>query len=106
MAQTANYLKVSKIYEENIEILKKELGIGISYDIGLREFEIGGKSSALVFVDGLIKDVPLVEIMQNFAHLDRNDIVPDTLHKLVSRYVTYVKALPTDKLDDVVDKVL
>ncbi len=106
MVQTANHTQVSKRYQENIDILKKELGIGISYDIGFREFEIGGKSSALIFVDGLIKDVPIVEIMQNFAHLDREDVVPDTLHKLVSRYVTYVKALPTDKLEDVVNKVL
>ncbi len=98
--------EVSKKYNENMEILKSQLGIGTSYDIALREFEIGGKKAALVFVDGLIKDLPLVEIMQNFACLSREEIVPDTLHKLLSRYVTYVKALPTDKLEDVITKVL
>lgn len=107
MAQTTSTIfDVSKKYDENLSILKEQLGIGKSYDIGLREFEIGGKKAALIFVDGLIKDLPLVEIMQNFAGLDREDIVPDTLHKLVSRYVTYVKALPTDKLEDVISKVL
>lgn len=53
MAQTADHTQVSKSYQENIEILKKELGIGVSYDIGLREFEIGGKNSALIFVSTL-----------------------------------------------------
>lgn len=107
MPETMNSVHdVSKRYCENIDVLKEQLGIGKSYDIGLREFEIGGKKAALIFVDGLVKDIPLVEIMQNFAALDREDIVPDTLHKLVSRYVTYVKALPTDKLEDVISKVL
>ncbi len=107
MAETMNSIHdVSKKYEENMEILKKQLGIGKSYDMALREFEIGGKKAALIFVDGLINDIPIVEIMQNFANLSREEIVPQTLHKLVSRYVTYVKALPTDKLEDVISKVL
>ncbi len=107
MTETMNPVHdVSKKYEENVGVLKDQLGIGTSFDIGLREFEIGGKKAALIFVDGLIKDIPLVEIMQNFACLDREDIVPNTLHKLVARYVTYVKALPTDKLEDVITKVL
>lgn len=107
MAQTATPTQdVSKNYDDNLDFLKEQLGIGVSYDIGLREFEIGGKKAALIFVDGLVKDIPLVEIMQNFAVLNREDVVPDTLHKLISRYVTYVKALPTDKLGDVISKVL
>lgn len=107
MAQTTSTVyDVSKKYDENLSILKEQLGIGKSFDLALREFEIGGKKAALIFVDGLIKDIPLVEIMQNFACLDREDIVPDTLHKLVAKYVTYVKALPTDKLEDVISKVL
>lgn len=107
MAQLISETKqVSKNYDENIEILKKDLGIGVSFDVALREFEIGGKKAALLFVDGLTKDVPLVEIMQNFAMLHREDIVPDTLHKLISKYVTYVKAESTDRIIDIIDKVL
>lgn len=107
MAQTTSTVyDVSKKYDENLSILKEQLGIGTSYDLALREFEIAGKKAALVFVDGLVKDVPLVEIMQNFAFLNREDVVPDTLHKLVAKYVTYVKVLPTDKLEDVISKVL
>lgn len=107
MQETMNSVnEVSKKYQDNIDQLKEVLGIGKSYDIGLREFEIGGKKAALIFVDGLVKDIPMVEIMQNFAFLDREEIVPHTLEKLMSRYITYVKALPTDKLEDVVNKVL
>ncbi len=98
--------KVSKKYEENVETLKKILGIGVSFDVAFREFEITGKKAALFFVDGLIKDAPLVEIMQNFAFIERENLVPNTLHKLLNKYITYVKATPTDKLEDVVNKVL
>lgn len=97
---------VSKKYDDNMAVLKDQLGIGTSYDLADREFEIAGKKAALIFVDGLIKDFPLVEIMQNFACLDRKDIVPDTLHRLVAKYVTYVKVQPTDKIEDVITKVL
>lgn len=107
MAETMDPIhEISKKYSENIGILKEQLGIGTSYDVALREFEIGGKKAALIFIDGLINDFPFVEIMQNFTCLDREDIVPDTLHKLIDRYVTYVKVLPTDKLEDVITKVL
>ncbi|WP_418792420.1 spore germination protein [Phosphitispora sp. TUW77] len=97
---------VSRKYDENLDILKELLGIGKSYDIALREFRIGGKKAAIIFVDGLINDIPIAEIMQNFACLGREEIVPDTLQKLMARYVSYVKALPTDKLEDVITKVL
>ncbi len=98
--------RVSKKYDENIKLLKDELGIGESFDLVLREFEIGGKKAAFIFVDGMIKDIPFVEIMQNFVELDRGDISPNTLQKLLARYVTYIKAAPTDKIEDVVAKVL
>lgn len=98
--------RVSKKYEENIGMLKEQLGIGTSFDLVLREFEIGGRKAAFVFVDGLIKDFPFTEIMQNFVEVDRGDITPNTLQKLLSRYVTYFKATTTDKIEDVINKVL
>lgn len=98
--------RVSKKFDENAEMLKNVLGIGVSYDVAWREFEIAGKKAAILFVDGLIKDLPIVEIMQNFAFLERENLTPNTLHKLLAKYVTYVKAAPTDKLEDVVNKVL
>jgi stage V sporulation protein AF len=99
-------MKLEKSIKKNIEVLDRELGISKSFDIINREFQIGGKTASLLFVDGFVKDDVMLWIMQELQHLKRDDIVPNTIKKIVENGIGYIEVETTDKLEDVVEKVL
>ena len=48
---------VEKNLKQNLEYLKEKLGIGITFDIIVREICIGERDAALIFIDGFVKTV-------------------------------------------------
>ncbi|MBA1335821.1 MAG: Stage V sporulation protein AF (SpoVAF) [Firmicutes bacterium] len=99
-------MKLEKNIKRNIEILDRELGIEKSFDIVNREFQVGGKTASLIFVDGFAKDDVMLWIMQELQHLGRGDIVPNTVKKIVESGIGYLEVETTDQFEDVMEKVL
>ncbi len=99
-------MKVDKYLRKNIEILDRELGISKSFDIINREFQIGGKTASLLFVDGFAKDDIMLWIMQQLQRVKREDIVPNAVKKIVEKEIGYLEVETTDRIEDIVEKVL
>lgn len=106
MAITSEKVKVSKKLEENVQWLKRELGVDKSFDMVCREIVIAGREAALFFVDGFVKDLVMVEILNNLSQISREDLAPNFFEKLFKQYITYVEVDTTDDLHEVVDMVL
>lgn len=105
MAETKK-IKVSARIEDNIEYLKEKLGIGVSFDIVLREFKIGRKKVALIFVDGFTNGHLATLILQNLLSARHEEIVPDTLEKLISSKIPYIELDSAADMDEIVDEIL
>ncbi|MFW6035576.1 MAG: spore germination protein [Halothermotrichaceae bacterium] len=96
---------ISKNIDENLKTLKKELGADESFDVLIREFEIGGRKSALVFIDGFIKDdliYPIRELMES----TREDISVDVVRKILNNRLPYYEVEILSDLDKVVQQIL
>ncbi len=96
---------IKKKLEENIAILKKELGADESFDVLVRNFEIGRKKAVLFFIDGFIKDEiinPLIYLMET----DQQDLTVNVLQKILNNRLPYYEVETVDTIDDVVDQVL
>jgi len=96
---------ISKKLDENLKILKKELGAGESFDILVRTFEIGNKEAGLVFIDGFIKDeliIPILKLMES----TREDISVDAIKKILNNRLPYYEIETVDTLDKIIDQVL
>lgn len=91
---------------ENVEYLRKELGVGKSFDIIHLDLEYAKTKMALFLVDGLIKDDLLHLLMKFFAKIKKEEIAQDTLEKLLKTYIPYVEINTEDDLNKVVDVVL
>lgn len=92
--------------EENAAYLRKELGVGKSFDIIQLDLEYAQTKMALFLVDGLIKDDLLHLLMKFFARVKKEDIEENTLQKLLRTYIPYVEIDTEDDLNKVVDGVL
>src|SRR5690625_3122256 len=92
--------------EENVERVKETLGVGTSFDVLLREFRIGGRDAALIFIDGLVKDKATVDVMAFLLQLDRADLAPDPIKKLVAKGLPYFELETVTEFDEVIDQVM
>ena len=92
--------------EDNIEHLRKELGIGVSFDVLLREFKIGRKKVAFVFLDSFSNGEVIIYIMQTLLSVKQEDIVPNPLEKITAKILPYGEITFVDNLEEAVNEVL
>ena len=92
--------------DENIEYLRKELGVGKSFDVIHLDLEYADKKMAMFLVDGLVKDDLLHLIMKFLAKVQKEEIEKRTLDKLLKTYIPYIEIDTTDDLDKAVNTVL
>lgn len=97
--------KVARSLQTNLEELGRRLGVETNFDVVVREIEIGGRKAALVFVDGLCKDI-LTRVLQQLQEMTPRELAPDPLRAIMHRGLNYFEVETTDLLDQVVDSVL
>ncbi|MBO8141564.1 MAG: spore germination protein [Firmicutes bacterium] len=99
-------MRLTRDLAENLDALKERLGVGTTFDVLVREIEVGGRDAALVFVDGLVNDESTIEVMRFLLELKREDIVPQPVEKLVRRGIPYIEVTKASTVDEVIDQVL
>lgn len=82
------------------------MGIDTSVDLVLREMEIGGKKAALLFVDGFVDDTVATIIMTSLMDVSREEMVPNTLVKILNSHLPYVDVDTIDTLEEVIHQSL
>ena len=99
-------IKFSRQYEDNISFLKEEIGVGKSFDAVCREFRIAGKPAALLFINGLVNDQPATEVMKRLMLLHREEILPDTLDKLLEEGLPHFQVQAVETFDEAIGQIL
>ncbi|MBT9253366.1 MAG: spore germination protein, partial [Brockia lithotrophica] len=107
---TSLAVPISRNYEEAVKVLKERLGVGNSFDIGMRELVIGGRRVAIFFVNGLADNGMLAILLKDTARLSlevEGRLSPDEVFDLLfSHYLTHVQVEPIRTYDEFVDRVL
>lgn len=99
-------IKFGHRYEDNVSFLKEELGVGENFDAVCREFRIAGKPAALFFINGLAKDEPATEVMKRLLLLNREDILPNTLDKLLEEGLPHFQVQAVETFDEAIGNIL
>jgi stage V sporulation protein AF len=99
-------MMLKKRLQENLTDLKAKLGYDTSYDVIIREFKVGGKDAAIVFIDGLVTDIATMRIINALMQLSREDIVPNTIEKLLATKIEYFEVEQVADFGEVVDAIL
>jgi len=96
---------INKKLNDNLSILKKELGADESFDVIVREFTIGDKKAGLVFLDGFIKD-NLIFILQKLMSVKREDISLNTITSILDNFLPFYEVNRVNSLDKVIQEIL
>ena len=100
------YVPVEKNIDDMQKILEDKLGIGISFDVGQREFIVMERRIQFYYVTGLVDSSLVVDLMTQLLLLNslphpNNDVFQTIHNRLVHQQVTV-----TDKVDDICTSVL
>lgn len=106
MEKSEEKIKVSKKLKENIEIISEQLSIDDNFDVMLREIKVGGKDAAILFLDGFAKDYVMLKILEVLMHLPKEEIVPNTIKKLMQEHIGYLEVETVEYVTDAIHDVL
>src|SRR5690625_1551114 len=99
-------MKLAKRLNDNLEFIRDKLGEGVSFDVLIREIKVGGKDAALVFLDGLAKDHVTTDIIRAMIQVDRAEIQPNTIDKMLGSVIPFMEISVVETLDETIDQVL
>ncbi|UNC92516.1 spore germination protein [Candidatus Contubernalis alkaliaceticus] len=98
--------RISKKLDENLAFITEKLGVGVSFDVLIRQFKVGGKDVALVFVDGFGNGELITLIMQTLIATRREELCTRPYKKLFEERIPYMELSEVQQLDDLVKEVL
>lgn len=97
---------ISKKLEDNLKFIQEELGVGVSFDVLIRQFKVGGKRLALVFLDGFTNGQLVTLIMQTMMASRREEICLKPFNKIFEERIPYMEISQVQELDEVIKEVL
>lgn len=99
-------MSISKNYQENIEYLNSKLGTAESYDIVVREMNIGGKKIAIYSINGMVGRPASNMIIEALTEIERSELVINALEKLVKLKINDLQVSEVESMDEVLYFVL
>ncbi|MBD2846818.1 spore germination protein [Paenibacillus sp. IB182496] len=102
----ADALPVPGSLDEFRVMLEREIGLGASFDVVAREMTFGERRTLLFFMNGLVKDDVLTEVLKRLTYLQPEQLSGDALHAFFTHYVPAVQVDKETKFHDAVAAVL
>lgn len=94
---------VATSYEENVQFLNETLGVGKTFDLIFKEFEVRGRRYAVYYVNGFGQDLLQFQILRE---LTEGHLGPDPEKALKERRFSYPPLTTTKDLDAFVFQIL
>ncbi|MGC4376419.1 spore germination protein [Fictibacillus sp. Mic-4] len=106
MAQKKAKIPISKKIEENEELLKKRLGIGETFDVGVRKLLLLKTKVQLYYCNGLCDTTYIIQIMREFMLMNNQHKSPHSVKEVIHNHITHEQVELTDNMDEAVDRLL
>lgn len=97
---------IAKNLRDNLAVLERELGFGITFDLVVRKFKVAHKQAALVFFDGFVNDAAVIDIMKMLQRIPRLGVTLSGLEQLVQEAIPFFEVSMADDLEAGMDQIL
>jgi stage V sporulation protein AF len=89
--------KIPEDLDAVLNRLEHEIGYKTSFDVVVREMTFGERRTAMLCMNGLVKDTLLTEVLKRLTFLHPEDLSSHALHSFID---LYVPAAQVSKVDD------
>ncbi|MFA9556074.1 spore germination protein [Evansella sp. AB-rgal1] len=97
---------ISKIIRENENRITERIGIGTSFDVGVRKLYILDKEVQFYFVNGLCDIQYIIELLKELMYLDANEKKENRVKEQIENRLTHVQVEHVNNLDDALKQML
>lgn len=97
---------VKRSLAENLALIKKELGFGITFDLVIRELKVAHKEATLIFLDGFVNDRAVIHVMRGLQEVPRLGVTISALERLIQAQIPYFEVTMADNLEAGIDQLL
>lgn len=88
------------------QFMKERIGLGESFDIGVRKLKILKKDVHIYYLNGLVDTSHIIQIMKELVDLNDTEKQTRDLYRLVENRLLHQSISPLKSLDEVVDQLL
>lgn len=103
---TNKKVPIKASFQKKTDYMRKRLGVDKSFDVIQLDLEYAGRNMALFLIDGFAKDDIMHLLMKLLAKLEKGDLEPDPLEKLLKTYLPYIEIDQVKDLEEASDLVL
>ncbi|WP_377888727.1 spore germination protein [Alkalihalobacillus sp. R86527] len=105
-SKTKDKQKIFKKLKENEKFMEKSIGIGESFDVGVRKIKILNKDVNFYYCTGLCDTSIIVEIMRELMYTDEHHRLTAQFEKVIHNHLPHQQVTTVENFDEVVDQVL
>ncbi len=106
-AKTNSKTPLSKEVGKNEEFLKERIGVGTSFDLGVRKFTVNHRELQLYYLNGLCDTQFIIELMKELVNLNENHRTSSRqLKELVHNRLIHQQVQEVTTIDEIVDQLL
>ncbi|KAB7708864.1 spore germination protein [Bacillus aerolatus] len=99
-------LKIPKDPEKMDQIMEEKVGLGKSFDTGVRKFTILGKKVHIYYVNGLCDSAFIIELLAVLTQLNEKERRSLHVARTIENHLAHQSVEKVEEVDDVIDQVL
>ncbi|MDV2683354.1 spore germination protein [Alkalihalophilus lindianensis] len=93
-------------FTKNETRLAERLGLGESFDVGVRTLSILDRKTSIYFVNGLIDSLYVIELMKELMDLDVRHRKTHNIKEAFKNHLTHVQVEETNSMDNAITQML
>ncbi|MED3551183.1 spore germination protein [Cytobacillus praedii] len=101
-----NKMPIPDSVEEIEKYMKNRIGLGDSFDLGVRKLKVLRKDVHFYFVNGLTDTQFIIEIVEELVAINDNEKLSANLSKIVENRLVHQSVAQIKTMDELVDQVL
>src|SRR5699024_4140877 len=105
MTKHSSSIFVSKELSKNETYMRDEVGARVSFDLDFRELFVLQKKVQLYYVNGLVDDTTVVEIIKMLVRSNDLESETDKLDEIIKNRLVNQQVDPSNNMDDITDQV-
>ncbi|MER2058314.1 MAG: spore germination protein [Niallia sp.] len=107
-SKTEKQVQIFEDLEKVEKYMKDRVGLGTSFDLGVRKIKVMRKQVHLYYVNGLCDSVLIAELLEQLLFLNDTDrkSQASNIFDIVENQLVHQSVQPIEKMDELVDQVL
>jgi len=97
---------ISSNISENEEFFKQRIGVGTSFDLGVRKLKVLKCEVHIYFCNGLVDTQFIMRLLKELVTINDNERQRGEVKPIIENRLVHQQVTPTDSLDEASDKLL